>query len=74
MERKFRELDASVQRDIHELFTRSAGNLLDHRFESDGVKAMLILSTLDDTLAPKGAHIASLFCQRFSYNLPDGRH
>src|SRR4029077_11667733 len=27
---------------------------------------MLIPSTLDDSLAPKGAHVASLFCQRFS--------
>jgi phytoene dehydrogenase-like protein len=38
--RRFRKLDASVQRDIHELFTRSAGDLLDHWFESDGVKAL----------------------------------
>jgi phytoene dehydrogenase-like protein len=35
---------------------------------------MLIPSTLDSTLAPPGAHVASLFCQHFSYNLPDGRH
>jgi phytoene dehydrogenase-like protein len=34
---------------------------------------ILIPSTLDHTLAPKGAHVASLFCQHFSYNLPDGR-
>ncbi len=34
---------------------------------------MLIPSTLDDTLAPKGQHVASLFCQQFNYNLPDGR-
>ena len=34
---------------------------------------MLIPSTLDDSLAPRGAHVASLFCQHFSYNLPDGR-
>ena len=38
--RRFRKLDASVQRDIHELFTRSAGDLLDHWFESDAVKAL----------------------------------
>jgi len=38
--RHFRKLDASVQRDIHELFTRSAGDLLDHWFESDAVKAL----------------------------------
>jgi phytoene dehydrogenase-like protein len=34
---------------------------------------MLIPSTLDQTLAPKGAHVASLFCQHFSYKLPNGR-
>jgi len=38
--RHFRKLDATVQRDIHELFTRSAGDLLDHWFESDAVKAL----------------------------------
>ena len=38
--RHFRNLDAEVQRDIHELFTRSAGDLLDHWFESDAVKAL----------------------------------
>ncbi len=40
MGRQFRKLDVSVQRDIHELFTRSAGDLLDHWFESDAVKAL----------------------------------
>jgi phytoene dehydrogenase-like protein len=40
MGRHFRKLGAAVQRDIHELFTRSAGDLLDHWFESDGVKAL----------------------------------
>ncbi len=34
---------------------------------------MLIPSTVDDSLAPKGAHVASLFCQQFSPILPDGR-
>jgi phytoene dehydrogenase-like protein len=34
---------------------------------------MLIPSTLDDTLAPPGAHVASLFCQQFAPSLPDGR-
>lgn len=34
---------------------------------------MLIPSTLDDSLAPKGAHVASLFCQHFNPELPDGR-
>jgi phytoene dehydrogenase-like protein len=34
---------------------------------------MLIPSTLDDSLAPKGAHVASLFCQHVAPELPDGR-
>jgi phytoene dehydrogenase-like protein len=34
---------------------------------------MLIPSTLDDSLAPPGAHVASLFCQQFAYDLPGGR-
>src|SRR5690606_30784532 len=33
---------------------------------------MLIPSTLDDSLAPKGAHVASLFCQHVAPQLPDG--
>jgi phytoene dehydrogenase-like protein len=33
---------------------------------------MLIPSTLDDTLAPPGAHVASLFCQHVAPELPDG--
>jgi phytoene dehydrogenase-like protein len=34
---------------------------------------MLIPSTLDDSLAPQGAHVASLFCQHVAPELPDGR-
>ena len=34
---------------------------------------MLIPSTVDDSLAPRGQHVASLFCQHFRYNLPGGR-
>jgi phytoene dehydrogenase-like protein len=30
---------------------------------------LLIPSTLDDTLAPKGKHVASLFCQQFNKNV-----
>ena len=33
---------------------------------------MLIPSTLDDSLAPAGAHVASLFCQHVAPDLPDG--
>ncbi|OYW27049.1 MAG: FAD-dependent oxidoreductase [Caulobacter sp. 12-67-6] len=34
---------------------------------------MLIPSTLDPTLAPPGQHVASLFCQQFAWDLPNGR-
>jgi phytoene dehydrogenase-like protein len=35
------------------------------------VVEMLIPSTVDDTLAPPGGHVASLFCQHFSFDLPN---
>ncbi|HJT98046.1 MAG TPA: NAD(P)/FAD-dependent oxidoreductase [Rhodanobacteraceae bacterium] len=34
---------------------------------------MLIPSTLDDSLAPEGKHVASLFCQHVAPQLPDGK-
>lgn len=34
---------------------------------------MLIPSTVDNSLAPEGQHVASLFCQQFAPELPDGR-
>ncbi len=34
---------------------------------------MKIPSTVDDSLAPPGQHVASLFCQQFAPHLPDGR-
>jgi phytoene dehydrogenase-like protein len=34
---------------------------------------MLIPSTVDDSLAPAGQHVASLFCQQFAPELPNGR-
>ncbi len=36
------------------------------------VVEMLIPSTMDDSLAPPGRHVASLFCQQFAPTLPDG--
>lgn len=35
---------------------------------------MLIPSTVDNTLAPEGQHVTSLFCQQFAPELPDGRN
>jgi phytoene dehydrogenase-like protein len=37
------------------------------------VVEVLIPSTLDDTLAPEGQHVASLFCQHVAPQLPDGK-
>ena len=37
------------------------------------VVEMLIPSTVDESLAPPGRHVASLFCQHFAPTLPDGR-
>jgi len=33
---------------------------------------IVIPSTVDSTLAPPGKHVASLFCQHFAYDLPNG--
>ena len=44
-----------------------------HGWSREPIVEMLIPSTVDDSLAPKGAHVASLFCQHFRYALPDGR-
>ncbi|HUB65072.1 MAG TPA: NAD(P)/FAD-dependent oxidoreductase [Methylocella sp.] len=33
---------------------------------------LVIPSTIDDTLAPRGKHVASLFCQHVAPQLPDG--
>lgn len=43
-----------------------------HGWSKAPVIEMLIPSTIDPTLAPQGAHVASLFCQQFSPTLPDG--
>ena len=37
------------------------------------VVEILIPSTMDDSLAPPGKHVASLFCQHFAPQLPRGR-
>jgi phytoene dehydrogenase-like protein len=44
----------------------------EHGWSRKPIVEMLIPSTLDDSLAPKGAHVASLFCQHVAPNLPDG--
>jgi phytoene dehydrogenase-like protein len=44
-----------------------------HGWSKQPIVEMLIPSTLDDSLAPKGAHVASLFCQHVAPELSDGR-
>ncbi|HEU4620258.1 MAG TPA: NAD(P)/FAD-dependent oxidoreductase [Gammaproteobacteria bacterium] len=41
-------------------------------FSRAPVVELVIPSTLDPTLAPEGAHVASLFCQHFRRRLPNG--
>ncbi|HEV7369817.1 NAD(P)/FAD-dependent oxidoreductase [Arenibaculum sp.] len=43
-----------------------------HGWSRRPIVEMLIPSTLDDGLAPPGRHVASLFCQQFAPELPDG--
>ena len=44
-----------------------------HGWSRAPVVEMLIPSTLDDSLAPAGQHVASLFCQHVAPQLPGGR-
>ncbi len=44
-----------------------------HGWSREPVVELLIPSTLDDTLAPPGQHVASLFCQHVAPQLPDGK-
>jgi phytoene dehydrogenase-like protein len=43
-----------------------------HGWSREPIVELLIPSTLDDSLAPSGAHVASLFCQHTAPELPDG--
>jgi phytoene dehydrogenase-like protein len=43
-----------------------------HGWSREPVVEMLIPSTLDETLAPAGKHVASLFCQHVAPQLPSG--
>ena len=44
-----------------------------HGWARRPVISMQVPSTQDDSLAPAGGHVASLFCQHFQRHLPDGR-
>ncbi len=43
-----------------------------HGWSRAPIIELVIPSTLDDSLAPRGAHVASLFCQHVAPHLPDG--
>jgi phytoene dehydrogenase-like protein len=43
-----------------------------HGWSRRPIVEMLIPSTLDDSLAPRGKHVASLFCQHVAPKLPEG--
>src|SRR3954452_12779231 len=43
-----------------------------HGWSREPIIEMVIPSTLDDSLAPPGAHVASLFCQHVAPELSDG--
>jgi phytoene dehydrogenase-like protein len=43
-----------------------------HGWSREPIVEMLLPSTLDDTLAPPGQHVASLFCQHVAPTLPNG--
>lgn len=43
-----------------------------HGWSQKPIVEMVISSTLDDTLAPEGKYVASLFCQHVSPTLPNG--
>jgi phytoene dehydrogenase-like protein len=45
----------------------------EHGWSRAPVVEVLIPSTLDETLAPDGMHVASLFCQHVAPELPDGK-
>ena len=45
----------------------------EHGWSREPIVEMLIPSTVDDSLAPPGKHVASLFCQHANPRLPGGR-
>lgn len=45
-----------------------------HGWSKAPIVEILIPSTADDSLAPPGQHVASLFCQQFAPQLPDGKN
>ena len=53
---------------------RAYRDAVDFGWSREPIVEMLIPSTLDDSLAPPGQHVASLFCQQVAPVLPGGRN
>lgn len=79
----FRAKPGSEQADHHgagivigpklDYLDRSFADARRYGYAREPVVEMLIPSTIDDTLAPAGQHVASLFVQHVAPSLPDGR-
>jgi phytoene dehydrogenase-like protein len=52
---------------------RAHASARENGWSEEPIVEMLIPSTVDESLAPPGRHVASLFCQHFRYALPGGR-
>lgn len=52
---------------------RAYNDAREYGWSKEPIVEMLIPSTLDDSLAPPGKHVASLFCQHVAPTLPNGR-
>jgi phytoene dehydrogenase-like protein len=52
---------------------RAFRDVASHGFSQAPIVELLVPSTLDDSLAPPGAHVASLFCQHVTPDLPDDK-
>ncbi len=61
MGNSFRKLTATAQYEVHELFTRSAGEMLDGWFESDAIKALLgfdaVVGAFQSPYAPGSGYV-----------------
>jgi len=55
-------------------YDRAYQDARNYGWSKQPIVEMLIPSTLDDTLAPEGRHVASLFCQHVAPELPDGEN
>ncbi|HET7729004.1 MAG TPA: NAD(P)/FAD-dependent oxidoreductase [Usitatibacter sp.] len=56
-----------------EFMDRAYASAREEGWSAAPIVEILIPSTVDDSLAPPGKHVASLFCQHFRYALPAGR-